>query len=180
MSHYLDQAACSDAQRREDLARNDAAERLRARLMQLFIYDPVAGTFTRKAPARGASVGSVVGHIDSRGYMTLLIDGKAYRAHRLAWLYVHGVLVDEIDHRNRIKTDFRIDNLRHVTHCENMQNAVTGPKSRTGVRGVAHHPVTGKFAAYISRNRKKRWLGVYATVEEAAAVRRAAEQEYAQ
>ncbi|MCJ2709130.1 HNH endonuclease, partial [Escherichia coli] len=59
--------------------------------------------------------------INSDGYLMIMINGKAYPAHRLAWLIVYGTMPDGfIDHINRVRTDNRISNLRLVTHSENM------------------------------------------------------------
>lgn len=151
-----------------------SAESLRDR----YQYDPRTGEFLRRVNSKRRPNALVpAGWINkTTGYAELRIDGVCYKAHRLAWLYVYGEWPTEVDHINRSKSDNRIANLREVTRAQNMQNAVTGPKSRTGVRGVAHHPASGKFAAYISRDNKKVWLGVHDTIEQAAVVRRAAER----
>ena len=50
--------------------------------------------------------------INSDGYLMIMINGKAYPAHRLAWLIVYGTMPDGfIDHINRVRTDNRISNL---------------------------------------------------------------------
>lgn len=44
--------------------------------------------------------------INSDGYLMIMINGKAYPAHRLAWLIVYGTMPDGfIDHINRVRTD---------------------------------------------------------------------------
>ncbi|MDA6380520.1 HNH endonuclease signature motif containing protein [Escherichia coli] len=68
----------------------------------------------------------------------IMINGKAYPAHRLAWLIVYGTMPDGfIDHINRVRTDNRISNLRLVTHSENMQNRKIQKNNKSGYRGVS-------------------------------------------
>lgn len=71
-----------------------------------------------------AKAGSVAGHSDrSRGYVDIRIDAKKYKAHRLAWLYVHGRWPEKlIDHINGVKTDNRLINLREASAAENAMN----------------------------------------------------------
>ncbi|MDA6684686.1 HNH endonuclease signature motif containing protein [Escherichia coli] len=76
--------------------------------------------------------------INSDGYLMIMINGKAYPAHRLAWLIVYGTMPDGfIDHINRVRTDNRISNLRLVTHSENMQNRKIQKNNKSGYRGVS-------------------------------------------
>jgi len=48
-------------------------------------YDPLSGAFT----TNGRSVGSIfTGDNRRTKYIRISIDGRQYRAHRLAWLYI--------------------------------------------------------------------------------------------
>ncbi|EBY0956393.1 HNH endonuclease, partial [Salmonella enterica subsp. enterica serovar Kentucky] len=83
--------------------------------------------------------------INSDGYLMIMINGKAYPAHRLAWLIVYGTMPDGfIDHINRVRTDNRISNLRLVTHSENMQNRKIQKNNKSGYRGVSWDAKYGK------------------------------------
>jgi hypothetical protein len=91
-------------------------------------YDPGTGEFIWK-PRSGDKqwntklAGEVAGFMDGGGYRQIRIDGKHYRAARLAWLYVYGEWPqNEIDHINRVRTDNRLVNLRDVTSSENQNN----------------------------------------------------------
>lgn len=84
--------------------------------------------------------------INSDGYLMIMINGKAYPAHRLAWLIVYGTMPDGfIDHINRVRTDNRISNLRLVTHSENMQNRKIQKNNKSGYRGVSWDAKYGKW-----------------------------------
>ena len=122
--------------------------------------------------------GKIAGNIKPDGYRIILLAYQPYLAHRLAWLLAHGEQVqypNELDHINGNRADNRIANLRAVSHTNNMANKKLHHNSRTGVRGVSLHR-DGKFRASIGRNYQEHYLGLFATLEEAAAARREAEQ----
>jgi len=101
----------------------------------------------------------------------ICIDGRHYRAARLAWLYVHGRSPKhEVDHVNTIKDDDRFDNLREATHRQNGQNTKRRIDNTSGFKGVSWHP-TGRWFAYINVNRRRTYLGFFTTPEAAHAAR---------
>jgi hypothetical protein len=65
------------------------------------------------------------------GYIVIKFNKIQYKSHRLAWYLHYGTWPKgEIDHVNGIKTDNRINNLRDVTHTENMNNT-KGHRNKT-------------------------------------------------
>lgn len=67
-------------------------------------------------------VGKVAGSIDSYGYRQISLFGIKHLAHKLVWLW-HGKQIEEgleFDHVNRNRKDNRIENLRLLTHAENI------------------------------------------------------------
>lgn len=62
------------------------------RLRDVLDYDADTGLFRWKArTSNRVRVGSVAGaHSHVLGYVMISIDGRLYKAHRLAWLHVHG------------------------------------------------------------------------------------------
>ena len=142
------------------------------RLKELLDYDETTGVFTRKIrTSNRVHVGDIAGNFDiDSGYRTIWIDGRSYYEHRLAWFYVHGVWPrDRLDHRNTIRSNNWIDNLREVNNSENMMNQKVAPKHNksTGVLGVSFNKKTGKYEASIKVNGKKKHLGLFTTIEEA-------------
>ena len=96
-----------------------------------------------------------------------MIDGFYYRATHLAWFYTHGVWPEgQIDHRNRIRVDNRINNLRDISKQHNIQNSEAS-WGRSKYRGVSWRSDSGKWAATISINSKNKLLGLFSSEEEA-------------
>lgn len=150
------------------------------RLKELLIYDPETGVFKNKIQ-RGptALAGDITGYLNPSGYITIFIDGRHYRAHRLAWLYVYGEWpLNFIDHINHVKHDNRISNLRNATKSENMQNVVSYKHNSSGFKGVTWHKQLGKWNAKIKVNKKTISLGCYHDLADAVQARLAAEKQY--
>lgn len=109
-----------------------------ARLKELLSYDPLTGNFTNLKSGKGRKpVGTVVGSPHKDGYVTSMIDGKNYMHHRLAWLYVHGVLPEaDTYHRDGNRANNRLKNLRPAERYQNCQNAATRSDNLSGATGV--------------------------------------------
>lgn len=70
-----------------------------------------------------ALTGKEAGTLCKKGYLEVTFLNKKIRCHNIAWyLFYKKWPNNYLDHVNRIKTDNRIENLRDVTHKENMQN----------------------------------------------------------
>lgn len=142
------------------------------RLKELLHYDPENGVFTWIGVRRGHARGHVP-RCYQRGYLVVVVDQKRHYGHRLAWLYVHGVWPEHIDHINRKRGDNRLTNLRTATKKQNRANLAAANK--LGVKGV-RKTRSGKFEAKINYDGKQRYLGTFTTVEEAAKVFREAHE----
>ena len=144
------------------------------RLKAKYAYDPLTGVFTRMTSWGSKQVGDIAGSISPQGYRYLAFDGKATPAHRLAWLWAHGELpLGDVDHINRDRLDNRLENLRVVTRSVNAHNSAG--RSLCGKKGVSLTSKGKSWEARISVNRKHIYLGLYASVKEAAAARKGAE-----
>lgn len=147
------------------------------RLKQVLHYDAETGVFTRKVmrgrPSRTPGAG-VKDNI--YGYILMGVDGRLYRAHRLAWLYIYGRFpAHHLDHINGVRDDNRIINLREATVSQNQCNRAG--TSKTGFKGVYFLARTGRWYAMIQHQKKKHFLGYHDTPEAAAiAYRDAAER----
>jgi citrate synthase len=86
-------------------------------LKSILYYSENTGNFIwRVRKSNRTNIGDVAGKLSFCGYVVIKIDGKEYKAHRLAWLYVHGNHPEnQIDHANRNREDNRIKNIREAT-----------------------------------------------------------------
>ena len=139
------------------------------RLRALLNYDPDTGVFTRRIGVRGFAAGSIVGSLNSNGYIYAKVDGYRCYVHRLAWCYVYGDWPSsELDHINNNPTDNRISNLRLSNPSANNLNKHR-PRSdnKSGYRGVVAQ--NNKWRADIKLHGKHKYLGVFDTAEAAYA-----------
>ena len=141
------------------------------RLRELLNYDQETGLFTwRVWKGARAPVGGVAGSRDSSGHIQILIDKHPYRAHRLAWLHVHGEWPkDQIDHINGVRTDNRLSNLRDVPHLINSQNKRATHNASGSMVGVRRRIRNGRWEARLTIAGKLTILGAYDTPDEARA-----------
>lgn len=144
-------------------------------LRQSMDYDPLTGDFTVSASraALGGKNGSPayvragrkLGYLGKHGYWVIGFQGVKWLAHVLAWAYVHGeITADDIDHKNRIKTDNRIDNLRKATRGQNMRNCARNDQ-RGDALGTSKRPEG--WAAQVSHDGQTIFLGTFPTQAEA-------------
>lgn len=111
----------------------------------------------------GKHAGKEAGNITDQGYMNVYLDGRNYKAHRLAWLLHYGEWPPaDLDHISGIRTENYIINLRLATRSENLFNMRT---RRNGLKGVTIS--NGNWLARISSNGKTKHLGSFRS-EQAA------------
>lgn len=109
-----------------------------ARLKELLEYNPDTGVFTWKESRGLALAGGTAGYVSKYGggYIKIKIDRVEYGAHRLSFLYMSGIIPDEVDHINRDRTDNRWLNLRSVNSMSNARNRGRMNTNKSGVTGV--------------------------------------------
>ena len=150
-------------------------------LKELVSYEPVTGVMKWKKVSprnRKNKVGDVVGSIEKCGYVRVFIEGKYYKVHRLAWLYVHGYMPKTIDHINHDKADNVLSNLREVTVKDNNRNKKSKKTFGIFKRELKYYPYTIKYGARITVDNKHIYLGLHDTEAEAIKARKEAEVKY--
>lgn len=141
-----------------------------ARASELLRYEPETGEFYWLRDRRGpAKVGSRAGSIDSLGYRVISLDGKSYKAARVAFLLMTGRWPAEfIDHRDGNPSNNAWANLREATPFQNACNKRKQCRSTTGFKGVYPHH-NGQFRVRVRVGGRLLHIGVFPTKEVAAA-----------
>jgi hypothetical protein len=132
-------------------------------------YDPKKGTFNWKVPTnQRIRPGQQAGTLDKDGYLVIRIFGKWWKAHRLAWMLFYNEAPPRfIDHIDGNKRNNCIDNLRAVTHRQNMSNQKSHRNGR--LLGANYKSREGRWCSQIRINGKPKWLGYFNSEEDAHA-----------
>lgn len=93
---------------------------------------------------------------DERIYIR--VDNNLQRRSRLVWIWHNGAIEKGlvVDHKDRVDTNDRIENLRVCTQQQNTCNRTTESKSNTGIKGISYCKrddafyvhIEGKFHSY--------------------------------
>jgi hypothetical protein len=137
----------------------------RARLRELLHYDRNTGEF-RWLERVGDEVrpGSVAGYVQVR------VQGRNYRAHQLAWLYMTGRWGRPmIDHRDGNSTNNRWSNLRQATASRNNANRRRPGNNTSGYKGAVLCRKSGRWHAFIRSRGRRIYLGSFSTPQAAHA-----------
>ena len=137
-------------------------------LTDIIYYNPDTGIFTWKiSPSASIKAGEIAGSIYD-GYVRIMIRGRNYRAHRLAYFYMTGEHPKEqVDHINGIRNDNRWSNIRECYQNENQQNRKKLTNNTSGYIGVSWNTKIQKWHARIGHCKKIIHLGFFDTAEEA-------------
>lgn len=132
-------------------------------LKEHYMYDPDTGILYRylKTYLEYWSVGTY----NADGYLSVQVKRRMFRIAHIAWFMHYGRWpVLEIDHIDRVRDNNRINNLREVTHDENMENSDLYTKIAKGV----HKRKSGRYRArpWI-KGKGNVHIGTFDTAEEA-------------
>lgn len=143
-------------------------------------YNPITGILTWKSVIRYSNrrIGQQAGSINVHGYRQIALLGKTRKATNLIWYMQTGVCpTKEIDHKNRIKSDDRWENLREVTRAQNQANIGIRINNTSGYKGI-HYCGNNKWRATLQYNKKKVHIGYFDNKKTAARHYRKAAKKY--
>ena len=148
-------------------------------LLNLLFYNQDSGLFYWKESRKRVKCGDVAGGIKKNGYVYLMVNGRSYRAHRLAWFYIYGVFpVDQIDHINRNRQDNRIENLRLADSFVNARNKGVSKNNSSGFRGICWDSKNLKWKVKITVSGQDIAVGRFKEIQEAVLARKNAEIQF--
>lgn len=147
-------------------------------ILSLVFYDCESGNFywSNTIESKGAGKGKrghIKGDVASRkaanGYLGVTINSVPVLCHRLAWFLTYGKWPDgDIDHKNGVRTDNRISNLRDVPRSINMQNLRSSHSdTESRLLGAYLDKRRGYWYSKIHKDGKTTDLGSFKTAQEA-------------
>ncbi len=142
------------------------------RLKEVLWYDPSSGMWTWLVRLSDKiQIGDDAGYVHKTlGYRYIRIDGKMYRAARLAFLYMTGEWPEHhVDHINGKRHDDVWENLREATRSENQCNQARRVSNHSGFKGVDWHKKAKKYRARIVKAGTSVHLGLFDSPQDAHA-----------
>lgn len=139
------------------------------RLKEVLVCDPATGLFVwRVRRSNVIKAGMKAGSLTKSGYITIQIDGIAYRASRLVFLWVTGRHPDPYcDHEDGNTANDAWTNIREASQPQNAKNRKLNVNNSLGIKGVCLYK--GRFRAQIQADGQKFHLGFFDTIAEAKA-----------
>ena len=141
------------------------------RLQEILRYDPDTGEFRwRVRVKKNHRAGDLAGCRVRSEYWSIHINGRNYRAHQLAWLYVNGAWGRPvIDHRDGNPFNNRLRNLRLASHANNAANRSRLRNNTSGFKGVSFDRRRSLWIAQITKQGRRYFIGRYTTAKKANA-----------
>lgn len=145
-------------------------------LFEKLNYNPYTGLFVWLIrPRLRSKIGDIAGQLTNHGYILIGINGNRYLAHRLAWLYMTGELLEnDIDHKDLNRTNNKWNNLREANDSQNKGNALKHKDNTSGKKGVCWDKSRNKWIVRVG----KIYLGRFDKIEDAAIIYESAAIKY--
>lgn len=105
----------------------------------------------------------------TKRYGQISIDDERYLIHRMIFLWHHGYLPACIDHIDRNRENNRIENLREATPELNQWNIGVKAHSVSRTKGVQWRAHANAYAARLTRNGRRYFLGYFKDIGAASA-----------
>ena len=144
------------------------------RIREVLDYNPITGRFTNKIQRGRLRVGDILDSRNVDGYVQIVIDRTHYYWHRLAFLWMIGSCPDLIDHVDGDPGNNTWTNIRSSNKSTNAQNRTKQINNKCGAKGVSWRSDRSRYVARIKADGKIHHIGLYHTIEEAAAAYEAA------
>ena len=138
------------------------------RLQEVLHYDPDSGEFRwRVSENAGCRAGEIAGCSMRSDYWCIHIDGRGYRAHQLAWLYMTGEWGRPlVGHRDGDPFNNRWRNLRLTSSSDEVSRRRRVASNNARGAGIALDR-SGLWTARVSTPERVYFLGRFSTNEVA-------------
>lgn len=135
-------------------------------------YNPETGIVCwKKNTGRKAKVGKPCGRPDKDGYLRVGFLKRDYKLHSVCWFLYYGYWPKVLlDHKNRIKNDNRICNLREANSFQNMANSTLRKNNKSGHAGVFKMP-SGRWRVIVRSENVPHYIGTFKDLELAVQAR---------
>lgn len=141
-------------------------------------FDYQDGQLLRRFSVSGRKAGTIVGWLEkSTGYIRCSMAGEKVYVHRAVWAWHGNPSCGVIDHKDQVKTNNLIGNLRGVNDIVNSRNSKLSKNNTSGTKGVSFDKSRGKWMATAMVNYRPVHLGRFPTKQEAVAARLTYEKE---
>jgi HNH endonuclease/AP2 domain len=139
------------------------------RLQEVLHYDSRSGEFRwRRQKDFEHRAGKIAGCSMRSDYWCIHVDGRSYRAHQLAWLYMTGAWGrPRIEHRDGDPFNNRWRNLRLARCCDIVSRPPPRRRESSLFAGITLDRRSGQWAANISNGERVYSLGRFPTHEAA-------------
>lgn len=107
---------------------------------------------------------------DKDGYLLIDADKKTLKVHRIVAACFFGENHQEVDHKDRNRSNNALENLEYKSQSANRRNVGVRKHSSSGIRNVRYRKDRGKWQAYCNRDGRFKSLGYYTDVASAEAI----------
>jgi hypothetical protein len=115
---------------------------------------------------------------NSHGYLTVTLNDKILKVHRLVFLLHYGYLPKYIDHINGNRSDNRIENLREATASQNCLNRSVQSNNKANIKNVSWHKRDKKWQVFVTVDKKSKYFGSFKDLELADLVAQEARDKF--
>lgn len=133
------------------------------RIREIYDYNPETGEFIRRIYSKGYVDNTIISH-------DLDVDGEKHELSRFIWLHYYGVWPSwnmVVDHRNRIRSDNKLTNLRLATYGQNNINKEC--QNQYGCKGIEFRNRRRCWVVRVWYEGKRTYIGSYEEFDEAKA-----------
>jgi len=134
--------------------------------------------YWKTSPSTKIQVGSPVGSLNKKGYLSTMVNYKRYFNHRIIFLMHYGYLPKCIDHINNISFDNNIENLREANKSENNYNSKLRVTNTSGAKHVHWNKKQKKWIVSLGVNKQIKYFGSFDNFELADLVASEARNKY--